>query len=62
MSMSFEAFEKMIERIKAQGYDDETAARYARLIGDTPCVDDEGKIVVIDLDTMEILARLEPWE
>jgi hypothetical protein len=62
MSMSFEAFEAMIAAIEKQGYDRETAAEYARWIGDTPCLDEEGKVLVINGETGEVLARLDQWE
>jgi hypothetical protein len=39
---------EMTHEIMAQGYDEETASNYAVLIGDTPCVDEAGKIVVLD--------------
>jgi hypothetical protein len=41
-----------------QGYDLETASHFAMLIGDTPCVDDQGRIIV-EKDGKE-LARLKP--
>lgn len=61
MSMSFEAFEDMIAAIMRQGYDLETAAEYAKWIGDTPILDTAGKLLVIN-DRGEVLARLQPWE
>jgi hypothetical protein len=55
---SFESFCELVEQIKALGYDEETAANFAAIIGDTPCVDDQGRTVVIDEDGRE-LARLD---
>ena len=40
--MEFDAFNKLVDQIMAQGHDDETAARYAGLIGDLPIRDEAG--------------------
>ena len=58
MSMSIHAFGKMIRQIEAQGYDRDTAGRLAALIGDTPCQDEQGRLVVED-EKGEVLARLQ---
>lgn len=58
MSMNESAFVELIREIMEQGYDRETAGRYAVLIGDLPITDPQGKIVVMSGN--RILARLEP--
>ncbi len=55
-----EGFNAMIEEIMAQGYDEETAAEFAALIGDTPCFDEKGNLLVLDHETGKILATLKP--
>ena len=52
-----EQFCALMERIERLGYDEETAARFAALIGATPHRDEQGRIVVLDRDGRE-LARL----
>ena len=52
-----EQFCALMERIERLGYDEETAGRFAALIGDTPCKDEQGRTVVIDKDGRP-LARL----
>ncbi|MEY2409243.1 MAG: hypothetical protein QOF48_1913 [Verrucomicrobiota bacterium] len=42
------SFQALIDTIKALGYDDETAGDFAVQIGDTPCVDDSGRVIVTD--------------
>ena len=59
MSMSEEGFGKLIAEIMSQGYDRETAGRYAGLIGDTPMMDEEGNLVVME-GGGRVLARLKP--
>lgn len=56
--MDLEAFKELVAEIMSQGYDRETAARYAGLIGDTPGFDEHGNIVVEE-NGREI-ARLKP--
>ena len=46
MDMDFEAFKALIAEIMTQGYDRETAGRYAGLIGHTPMSDARGNIVL----------------
>jgi hypothetical protein len=54
-------FDLLIDRIMALGVDEEKAAVMARLIGDTPELDADGKTVVRD-GAGEILIRLAlPW-
>jgi len=55
---SLESFESLVEEIARQGFDPETAGRYAVLIGDTPVIDSDGKLVVQD-EHGKIIARLE---
>ena len=57
--MDLEQFKELIAEIMSQGYDRETAGRYAGLIGDTPAIDAEGNVVVMEPDGREI-ARLKP--
>lgn len=49
---------ELTHEIMRQGYDEATASNYAVLIGDTPCMDEEGNIVV--LDGGKEIARLKP--
>ncbi|MCO5051299.1 MAG: hypothetical protein M9920_03250 [Verrucomicrobiae bacterium] len=56
--IEFEQFKELIAEIQSQGYDEETASRFAALIGDLPCYDEDGNMVVRDGD--RILARLRP--
>jgi len=48
------SFDALIDAIVALGFDEETAGRYASLIGDTPVLDSEGKIVVLDHNGKEL--------
>lgn len=57
-SSDFVWLSKLAQEIKAQGYDDKTATKFARLIGDTPYTDDTGAVVIID-DNGKELARLK---
>lgn len=52
-------FNHLVNRIAALGYAEATAAEFAALIGDTPCADDQGRIVVQDGQGRE-LALLAP--
>lgn len=54
---SNESFEELINAIERLGLPREISAKYAALIGDTPCMDEAGKTVVIDHQGKE-LARL----
>jgi hypothetical protein len=56
--MTVESMVTMAKEIMEQGVDKETAYHYAALIGDTPCFDDAGNLIVRD-GTQEI-ARLKP--
>lgn len=51
-------FNELMDAIVAQGFDEETAAEYAAFIGDTPIVDKDGFVLVMDGD--KVLARLKP--
>jgi hypothetical protein len=46
--LDLDAFLELISEIEAQGYDAETAAHFASLIGDIPVSDEHGKILVMD--------------
>lgn len=50
---------ELAAEIMAQGYDEETAWRFAALIGDVPFTDEAGKIIVQDEQGNE-LSRLNP--
>jgi hypothetical protein len=56
--MTPEGMDELVKAIRALGYDEETAERYAVFIGDTPKVDETGKTVVIDDEGRE-LARID---
>lgn len=43
-----ESFSLLIDEIRALGYDEETAGRYAVIIGDTPIADGKGNTLVLD--------------
>ena len=51
------AFGGLIDEIVSLGYDRETAGRWAVLIGDTPVLDRDGFVMVMD-DQGQVLARL----
>ena len=54
---SDESFRALFDSIMALGLDEATAARYACQIGDTPIIDADGRIVVMD-DHGKVIARL----
>jgi hypothetical protein len=56
--MDFNSFSELISEIMTQGYDQKTACDYAVLIGDTPCTDETGQILV--LKNGKEIARLKP--
>jgi len=39
---------ELAREIMAQGYDELTASNYAVMIGDTPCRDRDGNVLVLD--------------
>jgi hypothetical protein len=41
-----ESFQELIDAIMALGFDEKTASDYAMLIGDTPVIDEQGRVVV----------------
>ncbi len=49
---------KLTNEIMDQGYDEATASRYAVLIGDTPTIDKEGNMLV--MDGQRLVATLKP--
>ena len=55
---SIAAFDELVAEIQSQGYDESAAARFASLIGDTPVIDQDGRIIVMD-EGREV-ARLRP--
>jgi len=55
---SNESFAALIDAIKALGFDEKMACRYAGFIGDTPIIAEDGKILVED-DEGRDLARLQ---
>jgi hypothetical protein len=57
--MEFEDFKRLADEIQSQGYDRATAVDLASWIGDTPILDQRGRIVVRDVHGKE-LARLRP--
>jgi hypothetical protein len=56
--MELDGFLDLVREIKGQGVDEATAARWAGLIGDTPALDERGKVLV--MDGGKVIARLEP--
>lgn len=51
------AFNELIDHIMALGHAEPIACHYARLIGDTPQLDEQGKTLVIE--NGEVLVRLD---
>lgn len=56
--MDEKALNELIREIMSQGYDKETASRYAALIGDTPELDPAGNVIVRDGD--QVVVTLKP--
>jgi hypothetical protein len=56
--MDDDSLTELTREIMTQGYDEETASNYAVLIGDTPCMDEAGNVVVMDGN--KEIARLKP--
>jgi hypothetical protein len=56
--MDEKSLTELTREIMAQGYDEATASDYAVLIGDTPCLDETGRVLV--MDGGRVLARLQP--
>ena len=56
--MNEDSLTELTREIMAQGYDEETASDYAVLVGDTPCMDKAGNVVVMDGN--KEIARLKP--
>jgi hypothetical protein len=57
--MDRDALNKLALEIAAQGYDEQTASRFAVLIGDTPIHDSARNVIVPDL-AGAVLATLAP--
>jgi len=55
--IDFDAFSKLVDEIMSLGYDEKTACRYARLIGDRPLTDEKGQILV--MEDNKVLAKLK---
>lgn len=55
--MDQEAFNKLVDEIMTKGYDEATAAKFAAIIGDTPMIDENDNIVVVE--NGQELARLK---
>jgi hypothetical protein len=58
--MDEKALTDLTHEIMRQGYSEETASDYAVLLGDTPCRDAAGNILVIDAGN--VIATLKPLE
>jgi hypothetical protein len=56
-SPDFARLAKLVREIESLGYDEETAAHYAVLIGDNPIVDTDGSILVVEGD--KVLAKFK---
>jgi hypothetical protein len=59
MEMDKQVFDDLVREIRRQGYDAATAGRLARLIGDTPTRDAQGRLVVFDETGKHAVARLQ---
>lgn len=55
--MMKEEFSALVLEIMQHGFDQKTASHYAALIGDTPVVDADGNVLVIEGEI--ILARIK---
>ena len=53
------AFGELVDEIKSQGFDEDTAVEYAVLIGDTPIMDEHRNVEVRN-ELGRVLARLKP--
>ena len=42
------SFNRLVDEIMGKGFDEETAAHFAALIGDAPTTDKDGNILVIE--------------
>jgi hypothetical protein len=52
-------FKLLIDSIEALGFDRETARFFARQIGDTPVIDEDGKVIVEDRDGTVVKLALD---
>ncbi len=59
MSMKEEDFNRLVDEIMSQGYSVDAACDYAVLIGDSPCRDEAGNIIVT-VDNGDVIAKLKP--
>jgi hypothetical protein len=55
--MNQESFNKLVDEIMTKGFNEETAAHFASLIGDTPTADAEGDTLVIE--NGKVLAKMK---
>lgn len=62
MSMSAEDFGGLVRAIVELGYSQAVATRYAVAIGDTPVVDEEGRVVVMEGKKVVERLRLKFFE
>jgi len=53
-----DGFEALVREIMEQGFDEQTAVRYAALLSDRPVYDEAGNIVV--MEGSEVIATLKP--
>ena len=51
-------FQQLVAAIQRQGYDEPAAAELAALIGDTPIIDEDGSVIVMEQG--RVIARLRP--
>jgi hypothetical protein len=52
------AFDQLANEIAGQGYDEDSSARLAMLVGDTPAIDEAGRVIVMEQG--KEVARLRP--
>lgn len=57
MDVTFENHSDLVDYLMTLGYDEKTASQYVSLIGDTPVLDDNDNVLVIDR-TGKILATI----
>ena len=62
IDMNQDNFNKLVDEIMSKGYDETTAAHFAKLIGDTPTVDNEGNVVITENNTVMAKIKLDFFE
>jgi len=55
--MNQDSFNKLTDEIVSKGYDEKTASHFSMLIGDTPMVDKDGDVIV--MEDGKILTKLK---